>query len=150
MKNYFLLLLADLFLAGSFATHKIYQKKAGTSFRASFTFSAMTGLFTAAIFWIYNGFQFAITPFSAIIAVLLSLLGTTYTLLGLRIMKRQGMSIYTLFLMTGGMVVPYLFGISVLHEQFSVLRTVGLLIIIAGVFASSFGKEKPDRVSIIL
>lgn len=150
MKQYLLLILADLFLAGNFAISKIYQNRAGTSFRASFTFSAITGLLTAVIFWIYNGFQFAVTPFSAIIAILLSLLGTTYTLLGFRIMKKQGISLYTLFLMTGGMIVPYLFGIFFLHEPFSMFRTVGLLIIIAGVFASSFGKEKPDRISIVL
>ena len=150
MKDYILLILADLLLAANFAINKIYQKNAGTSFRAGFTFSAMTGLLTALIFWVYNGFRFAITPFSALIAVLGALLSTTYTLLGFRIMRRQGMSLYTLFLMTGGMTIPYLFGLFFLHEEFSILRTLGLLIIIAGVFFSGFGKEKPDRVTIIL
>ncbi len=150
MKDYLLLILADLFLAVNFAINKIYQKHAGTSFRAGFTFSALTGLFTAVIFFIYNGFQFAVTPFSVLIAVLSSLLGTAYTLLGFRIMRQQGMSLYTLFLMTGGMTVPYLFGLIFLHEEFSILRTLGLLIIITGVFFSGFGKEKPDRLSIIL
>lgn len=150
MKDYILLILADLLLAANFAINKNYQKQAGTSFRAGFTFSAMTGLLTAIIFWIYNGFHFAITTFSVIMAILLSLLGTTYTLLGFRIMRRQGMSLYTLFLMSGGMIVPYLFGLFFLNEQFSLLRTVGLFVIIAGVFFSGVGKEKPDRQSIIL
>ena len=150
MKDYILLILADLLLAANFAINKIYQKRAGTAFRAGFTFSAMTGLLTALVFWVYNGFRFAVTPFSVLMAVLNSLLGTTYTLLGFRIMRRQGMSLYTLFLMTGGMTVPYLFGLFFLNEQFSILRTIGLLIIIAGVFFSGFGKEKPDRGSIIL
>ena len=150
MKDYLLLVLADLFLAVNFAINKIYQKRAGTSFRAGFTFSAMTGLLTAVIFWIYNGFRFAVTLYSVAIAILLSLLGTSYTLLGFRIMKRQGMSLYTLFLMTGGMTVPYLFGLFFLNEEFSILRTVGLLVIIAGVFFSGIGKEKTDRGSMIL
>ena len=150
MSDYIMLILADLFLAINFAVSKIYQRRAGTSFKAGFTFSALTGLFTSLIFWIYNGFSFAFSAFSAIIAVLLSFLGTTYTLLGFRIMKRQGMSLYTLFLMTGGMTLPYLFGLFFLNEQFSVLRTVGLIVIIAGVFFTGFGKEKPDRISMIL
>ncbi len=150
MKDYILLILADLFLAANFAITKIYQKNAGTSFKAGFSFTALTGLFTALIFWVANGFKFACTVYSLMAAVLLALLGTSYTLLGFRIMKRQGMALYTLFLMTGGMTVPYLFGLLFLDESFSVLRTVGLVVIIAGVFFSSIGKEKLDRVSMLL
>ena len=154
MTDYLLLIVADLLLAVNFAINKIYQKRAGTSFKAGFVFSAMTGLFTSVIFFLYNGFtggfRFSVSAVSVIFAILLSLLGTSYSLIGFRIMKRRGMSLYTLFLMTGGMTVPYLFGLIFLDEKFSVLRTIGLIVIIAGVFFSGFGKEKPDRISIIL
>ena len=150
MNDYLMLILADLFLAGNFAISRMYQKRAGTSLRAGFLFSLLTGGCTALIFWIYNGFRFAISLFSVGMAVLLALLGTSYTLLGFRIMKRQGISLYTLFLMTGGMTVPYLFGLLFLDESFSLLRTVGLLLIIASVFFSVSGKDKPDRTSIFL
>lgn len=150
MKDYLLLLIADLLLAINFAINKIYQKNAGTSFRAGFLFSALSALFTTLIFWVYNRFTFGITWFSALIAVVSSLLGTAYTLIGFRIMKRRGMSLYTLFLMTGGMTLPYLFGLIFLNETFSIFRLIGLLIIILGVFFSTIGKEKPDKISIIL
>ena len=150
MGDYLLLLLADLLLAVNFAFNKIYQRRAGTSFTAGFTFSAICGAFTALIFWIYNGFAFAFSPFSFIMAILQSLLCTAYLLIGFRIIKRQGVSIYTLFLMTGGMTVPYLFGIIFLNEAFSAMRFIGLAVIIVGVFLSGIGKEKPDRVSILL
>ena len=150
MNDYLMLILADLFLAANFAISRIYQAKAGTSLHAGFLFSLLTGGCTALIFWIYNGFRFEISLFSVAMAVLLALLGTSYTLLGFRIMKRQGISLYTLFLMTGGMTVPYLFGLFFLNEDFSILRTVGLLIIIASVFFSVSGKDKPDRTSILL
>ena len=143
-----MILLAALLLAVNFAFNKIYQKRAGTAFSASFTFSAICGAFTAVVFWAYNGFCFAFTPFSAIMAVLLSVLISGYQLIGFRIMKLQGVSLYTLFLMTGGMAVPYLFGILFLHESFSFMRLIGLAIIIVGVCLSGFGKEKLDKRSI--
>ena len=150
MKDYLLLLIADLLLAANFAFNKIYQRRAGTAFSAGFTFSALCGAFTAIVFWIYNGFKFAITPFSVLMAVLQSLLCTAYLLIGFRIIKRQGVSLYTLFLMTGGMTVPYIFGLAFLNETFSVLRLIGLAVIIAGVFLTGFGKEKIDKSSMLL
>ena len=150
MKDYVLLLIADALLAANFAFNKVYQRRAGTSFSAGFTFSAICGAFTALLFWIYNGFKFSITPFSVLIAVVRSLLCTAYLLIGFRIMKRQGVSLYTLFLMTGGMAVPYIFGILFLNEAFSVMRLIGLLVIIAGVVLSGFGKEKIDKLSMVL
>lgn len=150
MKDYILLITADIFLAANFAIGRVYQKRAGTSFSASFKFSAISGLFTSLIFFIYNGFEFKASVFSALIAVLLGLLGSTYTLIGFRIMKRDGMSLYTLFLMTGGMTVPYLFGQIFLDESFSWLRALGLVIIIGGVFFSASGKKRPDKLTLTL
>ncbi len=150
MKDYALLITADLFLAINFAIGRIYQKKAGVTFKASFMFSALTSVFTSLIFFLYNGFEFEVSLFSVGTAVLLGLLGSAYTLIGFRIMQRDGMSLYTLFLMTGGMTVPYLFGLFFLGEEFSVLRCLGLIIIIGGVFFSASGKRKPDRRTLIL
>lgn len=150
MGDYLFLLLADLLLAVNFALNKIYQRRAGTAVTAGFTFSAICGFFTAIAFWIYNRFKFAITPFSVLMAVLQSLLCTAYLLIGFRIIKRQGVSLYTLFLMTGGMTVPYVFGLVFLNEAFSVLRLIGLAVIIAGVFLTGFGKERIDKGSMLL
>ena len=150
MKDYLLLLIADLMLAVGFAISKIYQKSAGTSFRAGFIFSALSSLFTSLIFWVYNGFKFGLTWFSFVIAMIGSVLCTAYTLIGFRIMKRRGMSLYTLFLMTGGMTLPYLFGLVFLKESFSIFRLIGLALIIAGVFFSVLGKGKPDKLTVIL
>ena len=57
---------------------------------------------------------------------------------------------YTLFLMTGGMAVPYVFGLLFLDETFSVLRTVGLMLLFAGVAISNISTHKPDKKQIIM
>ena len=150
LKDYLLLIVADLLLAANFAVSRFYQKKAGTSLGSGFGYSAVSGFFTALIFWCIGGFVFSYTPFSLLAAVILSLLGITYVLLGFRIMKRQGMALYTLFLMTGGMTVPYIFGLIFLGEPFSVLRTVGIVVIIGGVFFSCVGSKRLDAVTLIL
>ena len=52
----------------------------------------------------------------------------SYTVLGFRILKMSGsMAMYTLSLMTSGMILPYVWGIAFLNEPFTCLRTAGLM-----------------------
>ena len=74
----------------------------------------------------------------------------SYNLIGFRLLKSGTMALYTLFLMTGGMVLPYIWGILFLDEPFSVLRTVGLIFIITGVIVSNFESKKADKKQILM
>ena len=140
--QYIMLTLAALLLAMDFAINKIYQKLRGTSPKASLFFNSILGLATAIIFFAINKFKMSVLPFSAIMAILMSTLVMSYNVIGFRILKQGSMAIYSLFLMTGGMVLPYIWGLAFLNESFSVLRTIGLIVIIGGVFLSNFSGEK--------
>lgn len=148
MSNYLMLLCSVLLLAGDFALNKLYQKKEGASSRAALRFTAINGLLTAVIFFFINGFLngFALecTPFSLLMATLLALFGLTYSFIGFRMLRDGNMASYTLFLMTGGMMVPYIWGIFALNEPFSLLRTLGLALIFAGVFCANTPKGRPS------
>ena len=141
MKDYGLLTLAAVLLAVDFAIAKLYQKRAGTSLSAGFAFNALLGLFTAFVFWIIGGFSFQITTFSTVMAVLLTVFCTSYTLIGFRILRTGSMALYSLFLMTGGMTLPYLWGLFFLDEPFSWLRTAGLCVLMGAVLLSNLPKK---------
>lgn len=151
MMHYLLLLFAALLLAGVFALNKLYQRQAGTSLKAGFRFNALVGLFTAAIFWCFGGFSLRVTPYSLILAIVLAVLGMSYTLLGFRILKTGTMAMYSLFLMVGGMAVPYVWGLLFLNEPFSLLRTAGLCLLIGAVALSNMGEKGVKlKVSLLL
>lgn len=150
MGSYLMLIIADILLAGNFALSKLYQEKTGTSAKAGFAFNAMTGLFTALIFLAINGFKLSITSYSLIMAVLKNIFCIAYTIVGFKILKMQGMAIYTIFLMSGGMMLPYIWGLLFLDEQFSALRMIGLLLITGGIIASNFTDEKIKPKSLAL
>ena len=63
----------------------------------------------------------------------MSALVMCYNIIGFRLLRSGTMAMYTLFLMTGGMVLPYIWGLLFLNERFSVLRTAGLAVILSGV-----------------
>ena len=46
-----------------------------------------------------------------------ALCGLAYTVIGFRIMKEGSMALFTLFLMSGGMLVPAVWGWLFLHEK---------------------------------
>ena len=60
------------------------------------------------------------------------------------------MSLYSLFLMSGGMLLPYIFGILFLQEPLTLLRILGILFILAAVYLSNPAKCKLDKSQLIL
>ncbi len=141
MTNYIMLTVAALLLAVDFAINKVYQSKKGTSPKAGFGFNALLGLFTLLVFYCISGFQLNFTPFSTGLAVLMCSFAVGYNIIGFRILKGSSMAIYTLFLMSGGMLVPYVYGLLFLDEPFLPLRTAGLVLIFVGVVLSNFSKQ---------
>lgn len=147
---YLLLLAAALLLAFDFAVNKLYQKIAGTKISAGLLFNSLWGLFTAIIFLAVNGFKCSFTVFSLIMAFLTAVIIMSYNIIGFRILKNGSMALYTLFLMTGGMTVPYIWGLLFLDETFSWLRTIGLLLIIIAIVLPNIDKQRLDVKNLIM
>ena len=139
--QYLMLLGAAMLLAVSFSMQKIYREiKEGT--RSACGYNSVLGLFTAIIFFIINGCKFNFSPYSFLMAMLVNAFVTFYTLIGFKLLKSATMATYTLFIMSGGMIVPYIYGILFLNEDVSVLKIFGLLFVLGGVVFSNFSKEK--------
>lgn len=155
MSNYLMLIAAAVLLAFEFSMNKLYQRKEGASAAAGLCFNSINGLLTAIVFFCLNGFMngftFQLTPFSLLMAACMGIFCFTYNIIGLKMMKEGNMAQYTLFLMIGGMSIPYVFGIFALDEAFSLLRTLGLILIFGGVFYANFQKgQKINRTYLIM
>lgn len=148
---YYLMLCASaLLLALDFALNKLYQQKAGTSIRAGLGFNALLGGICTLLFFTLGVFSVKVTWYSLLMAAGMATLVMIYNLIGFRIMKMGSMAIYTLFLMTGGMVVPYVWGLAFWDEPFSLLRLLGLLLIIVAVALSNVSKKKIGALQILM
>lgn len=150
MTNYLQVLAATILLAFDFALSKKYQKSCGTSVTAGLSFNALNGMLTAAIFFFLSGCKFTFSPFSILLAFAMSLFGLTYSIIGFRILKSGNMAVYSLFLMTGGMTLPYIFGVAFLDEKLTGLRIIGLIVIIAAVVLSNRGGRLTSKEQVLL
>lgn len=150
IKDYLMLFAAVILLALSFAVNKVYQNKNGSGLAEGIKFNMLSGFFTAAVFFALQGFTCGITVFSLITAAASAVLCAVYTILGFKIMENGQMAFYTIFLLTGGMTVPYIWGILFLDEPFTLLRTAGLIIIAAAVVISNGSGGKTTRKQLAL
>lgn len=145
-----MLIGSAVLLAVDFSLNKIYQKLEGTSPAAGFAFNSFLGLFTAIIFFVINGFRADFSTYSFIMAALVNGLVMCYNIIGFRLLKSGTMALYTLFLMSGGMVVPYIFGMFFLNEPFSGLKTAALILILTGVIVSNADNTKVNSKQIAM
>lgn len=146
-----MLIFAALLLGINFAINKQYQKLYGASLYAALFFNMLLGFSTMAIFLIFKGFKIDFSVYSSVMAAIEETLVICYTILGFKILKSLGsMAMYTLSLMSGGMVLPYICGIVFLNEPFTYLRTVGLILIIASVVLANLSNLNSARKEIIM
>ena len=150
MQHYILVFIATVLLAVDFAFQKRYQQKQGTDVKAGLTFNAVIGLLTAMIFFIVNGFAIKLSLYSIVMAACMSICLLSYTILGFKVLKEGNMAFYTMFLMTGGMVVPYVWGVLFLDEPLSMLRLVGLIIIVVAIVLSNCSVAKSTPKTVVL
>lgn len=150
MLSYILVVLSAVLLAANIGFTKQYQDKAGVSLAAGLHYNIIIGIVTFLLFWIFNGFKMYWSTYSFIMAFIISFLGVVYTILGFTILKQGGMAIYTLFLMTGGMILPYIWGIIFLDEAVTLLRIIGLIAIMAAILISNRGKITATKTQLLL
>jgi multidrug transporter EmrE-like cation transporter len=153
MQYYLLILLAVILLALQFSTNKLYQLRCGNTAAASLTFSTLSGLTTSVIFFVLTfamGETFTITPYSLLMAAIIAVLCCTYTFIGFKIISFGSMSVFMMFLMLGGMLLPYLFGVFYLDEGISVGRVIGVILLVVSMVFPVLSKDRSGGVIFVL
>ena len=148
--NYLLVIIATILLALDFAVSQRYRQAAGTALTTILRFNAWCGLFTALVFFAAAGFRIEFSLYSAVLALLIALCITIYIILGFRILKAGNVAVYSMFLMTGGMLLPFLFGILFLEETLSVFRIAGLMLILTAVILMNRSGRPVSRKLLLL
>lgn len=145
---YVYIAIAVVFLALQFSVNKAYQARCGSSIRPSLIFTTVKGLCVSVIFffitWIVDGQIMHVTPYSLLLAAFVAVFCLAYTLIGFRIFKYGSLSVFTTFLMLGGMILPYIFGVSVLDEQLSVFRVVGVVLLVISLIFPLWGNKQSN------
>ena len=133
---YLILILAALLFAVQFLFNQQYRRLKGEGLDATMTFSLYTGAISFVILFVLGGFQLHITWFSLLIAVLYAAVCLLSSYAGLKAFGTANLSVYSIFMMLGGMLLPFAYGILFANEALSFAKALSILLICTAVGCS--------------
>lgn len=143
MIYYGVLLAAVTMFSFQFLFNGIFEKEYGNGLRAMFVFSAGSSFVGFLILLAINGFRFEFTWFSLLMAFLAALDSIGYTYFSLKALGRINLSLYSMFAMLGGMILPSVAGILFYNEEITVGKGICYaLLLLSLVLSSERGGKK--------
>ena len=142
MLYYGVLLAAVTMFSFQFLFNGIFEKEYGNGLRAMLVFSAGSSLVGFLILFVINGCRFEFTWFSALMAFLAALDSIGYTYFSLKSLGRINLSLYSMFSMLGGMILPSVVGILFYNEELTVGKGICYALLMLSLLLSSKKGEK--------
>lgn len=141
---YYAMVMAAVVMFGlQFFCNQQYERecKSGLSSSMMFIFGgAVAGL---VVLLAVNGFRWEFTPFTQFMASLAAIDGMVFSFCSLKALGKINLSLYSLFSMLGGMVLPFCLGVFFFDEQFTLGKAICLVaVIIALTLSVEKGESK--------
>ena len=137
MWNTLLVLVAAMLCAVTFVMQKRYQLSTDDTVTSALFYTCVMSAVAVPVSWAAAGFAVEWSWFSLACASALGVLVLVYTLVGYRMMAAGHVAVYMMFLMSGGMLVPFVWGLAFLDETFSWLRLIGIACMLGGVMCAN-------------
>ena len=116
---YGLIIVAVIIFGGNFKLDDIYRRMRGSTPKVSLQSSFISSVAGLIVFLAMNGMRLEFTPFTLIMAAVAALNGLACTFCTFRALDTINLSLYSLFMMLGGMVLPFMQGILFFGEKLS-------------------------------
>ena len=143
MMFYELLLIgATVLYSAQFIFLKFFQRQRGTGLASSSAFSGGAAAAQFLILLCANGFHLSSSPFSLGAATLYAASLIGMNLVGIQALRHVSLSLYTLFSMLGGMILPVLYGLC-LNESMTPAKASGMILITASLLTAVRESGKP-------
>ncbi|MBQ8310304.1 MAG: hypothetical protein IJX80_04735 [Clostridia bacterium] len=129
MIDYILILLAVICFAAQFAFTKLYERSVKQTLITTLVMLTATGLIGFLLFFCVGGFHLSFSPISALWAVIFALIMIPYYVIGIKVLSLGSLAVYSMFMMLGGMLVPFFYGVLLLNEPLSPGKIVGTVLL---------------------
>lgn len=136
---YVMALGASVCYSLQFVCMKFYQRHVKNNLFTSLVFGAVVMAISGIVILILNAvlrraLYLTFTPFTLIVAAGLALVTVLSTVVGIAVMKKGKLSVYSNFTMLGGMALPFVFGLAFMGEKMTVWKVVGMAVMALSLF----------------
>ena len=127
--DYILVVTATILFSLEFLFVRKIEEENGTNLKATLSFSFYKSFSVAIIMLVISGFKIQITLISVLLAALFACVELTIAYFGLKAMSVTNLSVYSVFMMLGGMLLPFLLGVVVYNEELTVGKIICCVLI---------------------
>lgn len=138
---YAIIVLSTLLFGCCFTINDVYRRRNGETVKASLRFSFFGAAGGILVLLAVNGVSFEFTWFSFIMAMLSSINGLLFTFCGFKALGSINLSLYSLYSMLGGAVLPFLQGILFYGEKLTIAKILCLVFVVAALFMTVNGNR---------
>ncbi len=159
--DYLFLVIAAALYSLMFLTNRGYQRNNGTGLGNALTFSMYTGVIALSIFlvltvigklssWsVLSGFRLEFTWFTVLMAGLGSLVTIGYSIFSIKALGAVNLSLYSIFAMLGGMLLPSLYGLIFSGEELTWGKAACYVLIVVSLVLTFEKGERGNKKSLL-
>ena len=123
--DYVVIILAVVAFAMQFAFTKIFEGGVKQTNATVFAMLIVMNLVGTLIYLCVGGFKVDFSTFSLFWACVLAVIMIPYYVIGIKVLSLGSLAVYSMFMMLGGMLVPFCYGLMFLNESVSWGKLVG-------------------------
>ncbi len=142
--DYVLIMLAVGCFVAQFAFTKVYEGSLKQTTVTGLVMLVAMGLIGTVLYLFVGVFQVHFSLFSVLIAIVYALVMIPYYMIGLKVISFGSLAVYSLFMMLGGMLVPFFYGVLFLGEKPSISQLVGTFVLVACIALQSMGQRSGE------
>lgn len=140
---YGLVCIAVVLFGSQFLTNNEYVKKMGNGFFQAMFLSLFGSVSGAIIMLFANKFQFEYTPFTLVMSIVVYINSCIFTVCSLKAFEWVNLSVYSIYAMLGGMILPILAGVLFYGEPFT--WGLGVCVVFVVVAVTLVSRQESDE-----
>lgn len=145
MLNYILVFSATVLFALQFLFNQKFEAQRGSGLKSALEFTFYKSAVIVVIMLIISGFKIVVTPFSVILSVIYSAACILMTYFSMKAFAVANLSVYSVFSMLGGMLLPFLLGVGFYNEKLTVFKLICCALIGVSVLLNLKGGKQSKK-----
>lgn len=145
MQYYLLVSAATVLFALQFLFNQKFEQERGNTLKSALEFTLYKSIVIVVMMLIISRFRITITLFSVILAIIYAVACILMTYFSMKAFAVANLSVYSVFSMLGGMLLPFLAGVGFYDEELTAFKIVCCLLIIVSVLLNLKGGKQSKK-----
>lgn len=133
MLNYILVFSATILFALQFFFNQRFEQSRGSDLKSALEFTLYKSVIIVVIMLFISKFNILVTPFSVGLATVYAVACILMTYFSLKAFAIANLSVYSVFSMLGGMLLPFLLGVGFYDEKLTHFKVACFVLIVVSV-----------------